>query len=83
MEPSELRSGFPIDRLRGGFRFDPAVNSHVFDGGEKSSNLDFFFLGLSLDSVASDAVVELDNVLVPGPRRPAKFTLSRAVQDVQ
>eukprot|EP00959_Pyramimonas_sp_CCMP1952_P404312 8472167-Pyramimonas_sp.AAC.1 len=70
VEPGELRAGVPLTKIHGGFRFDPAVNSHVFDGGESSINLDFYLLSLSLDSVASDASAETDNVLAPGPHRP-------------
>eukprot|EP00959_Pyramimonas_sp_CCMP1952_P357108 7477408-Pyramimonas_sp.AAC.1 len=55
MEPGELRSGLHMDILHGAFRFDPNTQSHIYDGGQGSSNIDYYLISRALDVLTDDA----------------------------
>eukprot|EP00959_Pyramimonas_sp_CCMP1952_P134781 2820490-Pyramimonas_sp.AAC.1 len=83
MEPCELRAGVYMNMLNGAFRFDPHTPSHIYDGGQGSSNIDYYMITRALDVRTGDAAVELDNPVVPGPHRPVGVRLRRSTKDIQ
>eukprot|EP00959_Pyramimonas_sp_CCMP1952_P042703 892883-Pyramimonas_sp.AAC.2 len=83
MGPCELRAGVYMNMLNGAFRLDPHTPSHIYDGGQGSSNIDYYMIPKAFDALTGDAAVELDNPVVPGPHRPVGVRLRRTTTDIK